>query len=378
MKLAIAIFKYFPYGGIQKDFMQIVEEAHRRGHKISAYTYEWNGSVPDYVDLHLLPAYALTNHRKAQQFFDSLHKEIRRNPPDLLLGFNRGPGLDVYFAGDNCFTSSERARHSGMYHFFNKRYTVYSQLERDVFAPESRTEILYLVEAQKEQYIKCFHTQENRFHLLPPGMTPDCRRPADASAIRDAKRNELNVHDPEILIVQVAANLMLKGADRLVEAVANLPDELRKHLKICFVGRDSTGRLVKLVEQLNLIPQVLFAGPRDDVQKYLLAADLMVHAARNEAAGTVLIEAIAAGLPVVCTENCGFSKFVADSHSGCVLSGKFDPMELEMTLQSILWNPWQLKTLSKYALEYAEHADFYSRAKVAVDCVEEVQHARHQ
>ena len=98
----------------------------------------------------------------------------------------------------------------------------------------------------------------------------------------------------------------------------------------------------------------------------------MIHPARNEATGTVLIEAIAAGLPVVCTDNCGFCKYVAESHSGCVISGHFDQMELNLTLQTILWEPSQLKQLSRYGLEYAETADFYSRAEKAVDIVEEV------
>ena len=47
-------------------------------------------------------------------------------------------------------------------------------------------------------------------------------------------------------------------------------------------------------------------------------------------------------------------------------------MELNLTLQTILWEPSQLKQLSRYGLEYAETADFYSRAEKAVDIVEEV------
>ena len=375
MHIAMAIFKYFPFGGIQNDFMRIVEAAHRRGHRITAFAYDWKGPVPEYLDLKLFRLRAFTNHRKAEEFFERLQKAVKANPPDVLLGFNRGPGLDVYFAGDNCFTLTEKEKHGGMYRFFNKRYAVYSDLEKEVFAPESKTVVMYLVEAQKKQYMKCFHTPATRFRLLPPGMNPDCRRGPDADALRSAKRAELKVAEDELMLVLVAANLMLKGADRVIEAVAALPDELKQKVKLFLVGKDAGGGLAKLVQQEKLEGHVFFEGLSSKVREYLLAADLMVHPARNEATGTVLIEAIAAGLPVVCTDNCGFHRYVAESHSGCVISGRFDQMELNMTLQTILWNPSQLKQLSHYGLEYAETADFYSRAEKAVDIVEEVARA---
>ncbi len=372
MHIAMAIFKYFPFGGIQNDFMRIAEVAGRRGHRITVYAYDWKGPVPDFLELKLLRVRSFTNHRKAEEFFALLRKAVQENPPDVLLGFNRGPGLDVYFAGDNCFTLTEQEKHGGMYRFFNKRYTVYAELERAVFAPESKTVVMYLVEAQKKQFVNCFHTPEKRFRLLPPGMNPACRRGPDADAVRSAKRAALKVADDEIMLIQVAANLMLKGADRVIEAVAALPEPLKKNVKLFLVGKDAGGRLKKLVQQHHLEQHVFFEGLSSKVREYLLAADLMIHPARNEATGTVLIEAIAAGLPVVCTDNCGFCKYVAESHSGCVISGRFDQMELNLTLQTILWEPSQLKQLSRYGLEYAETADFYSRAEKAVDIVEEV------
>ena len=370
MDIAMAIFKYFPFGGIQNDFMRIAEVAARRGHRITVYAYDWKGPVPDFLELKLFHVRSFTNHRKAEEFFDLLRKAVRENPPDVLLGFNRGPGLDLYFAGDNCFTQAGQP--GGVYRFFNKRYTVYSELERAVFAPESKTIVMYLVESQKKQYVNCFHTPERRFRLLPPGMNPACRRGPDAEAVRSAKRAALKVAEHEIMLLQVAANLMLKGADRVIEAVAALPEQLKRNVKLFLVGKDAGGRLRKQVQQKRLERHVFFEGLSSKVREYLLAADLMIHPARNEATGTVLIEAIAAGLPVVCTDNCGFCKYVAESHSGCVISGHFDQMELNLTLQTILWDPSQLKQLSRYGLEYAETADFYSRAERAVDIVEEV------
>lgn len=373
MNLAVALFKNFPSESIRTDFLRILEEAHSRGHLITLYTgSEWEGTLPDYVTLHRLPVSALTEYGRAQHFFDLLKRETSRTRPDILLGFSRGPGLDVYFAGDSCYTLREqKAGHFPIYHLFSKRYTVFSNLEREVFSPESRTEILYLTERQKEQYTACFHTQLKRFHLLPPGMSAECRRPENAESIRETTRKGMGLKDSDILIIQVASNLYSKGADRLLESIFSLPPGLRHSVKALLFGNDQGGKIRRLAEQLGMLTNVQIHPIRENLQVYLLAADLLVHLPRVESAGIILIEAIASGLPVVCTENCGYRRFIAESRAGCIISGKFDMLELDLTLQSILNEPEQLKILSRYALEYSETADFYSRSKAVVDYLEE-------
>ena len=51
------------------------------------------------------------------------------------------------------------------------------------------------------------------------------------------------------------------------------------------------------------------------------SADLLIHPAREEAAGNIIIEAIVSGLPSVVTESVGFSSEVLKHQSGEVLKG---------------------------------------------------------
>ena len=55
MRLAVCIFKYFPYGGIQRDMMKIVDECQRRGHEIQVFTLRWEAPRPDNLAVHVLP-----------------------------------------------------------------------------------------------------------------------------------------------------------------------------------------------------------------------------------------------------------------------------------------------------------------------------------
>ena len=42
-KLALVLYKYFPYGGLQKDFMAIAKELLLRGNRLKVYTRSWEG-----------------------------------------------------------------------------------------------------------------------------------------------------------------------------------------------------------------------------------------------------------------------------------------------------------------------------------------------
>ena len=67
-ELAFVLFKYFPYGGLQRDFLRIAEVCHRRGHSIRVYTLGWDGPVPDWVDLSEVPVTGLTNPARYRRF----------------------------------------------------------------------------------------------------------------------------------------------------------------------------------------------------------------------------------------------------------------------------------------------------------------------
>lgn len=98
---------------------------------------------------------------------------------------------------------------------------------------------------------------------------------------RAAKRRELGVAEEERMLLQVASNYKLKGGDRSIEALSSLPESLRKRCRLFFAGVPDGGAGESLARELHLERQVVFLGGRKDVPELLLAADLLVHPARN-------------------------------------------------------------------------------------------------
>ncbi|MCL2644994.1 MAG: glycosyltransferase family 1 protein, partial [Betaproteobacteria bacterium] len=226
MQLAFCLFKYFPYGGLQRDFLRIALACQARGHVIRVYTLEWQGEVPPGFEVQLVPVRAWRNHSRCSKFGAWVEADIARRPVDRVIGFNKMPGLDVYFAADPCFEEKARTLRNPLYRL-GGRYRHFAALERAVFAPEGRTEVLLISRTQQPFFERHYGTPSGRLHLLSPGISLDRRAPADAPVIRAAFRTEFGLGDDDLLLLLIGSGFKTKGLDRCLKALAALPEALR-------------------------------------------------------------------------------------------------------------------------------------------------------
>ncbi len=369
MVLAAVIYKFFPYGGVQLDFRRIIEECHRRGHKIMVFATRWEGECPGFVELHLVSVSACSNHARMAEFARKVNAMPEFRRADLRFGAVRIPGLDAYFAGDNCYAAKVIDEKPFFYRFL-PRCRTYRRLEESVFARGGKCKIMLIVPGQQPDFERFYHTEPDRFHLLPPGIPEDRKRPDNADEVRRVKRDELGVADDEVMILEIGSGFATKGVDRAIRAVAALPAAWKQRVRFFVVGRDNPRRFAALARRLRVGDRVTFLGGRGDVPALLQAADLMLHPAVNDAAAAVLAEAIVAGLPVLCTAACGFSALIAQARSGVVVPQPFEQAELDRQLAKMLETSAQLQAYQDNAILYADTADFYGRENEAADLLE--------
>lgn len=377
MKLAFTIFKYFPFGGLQLDFKRLLLEGLRRGHEITVLYDRWEGSFIEGAKYEKIPVLAISNRMKAQIFEKKANDFLKQHHFDAVIGFNRMKGLDIYFAADNCFREKS-VRKNPLIKLVSPRYKTYEQMEHAVFKKDAPTRILYLTEQQKAVYQQHYGTQEKRFFEVPPGVDPSCMPPDDPEErkqIRRKIRTQFGISQETVLLVQICSSFRTKGVDRSLKALGALPEPLKQ--KICYViaGNDKPGKFALLAEKLNLADKVHFIGGCNYVRDLLTGADLMIHPAREEAAGNVLAEAIANHLPVICSGNCGYAPLVAQA-GGKVLTNPFSQMEFSHLLEDLLISPEMFAELKAEAAANAQHIDFLHRAEKTFDYIEEsIQHA---
>jgi len=106
-----------------------------------------------------------------------------------------------------------------------------------------------------------------------------------------------------------------KGFDVLLAAVAELP---RLHLWLAGEG-DDRAPLEARARALGIADRVRFLGWRHDVPALLAACDVLAVASRHEPLGNVVLEAWAAGVPVVATASAGPAALIRDGESGLLV-----------------------------------------------------------
>ncbi len=134
-----------------------------------------------------------------------------------------------------------------------------------------------------------------------------------------ALRKELKVQAP--LILTVAGLIKRKGVDVILHALARLRDSHEFVFVVCGEGPEKEN-LRALSRELGLADRTIFAGriSREDIPRYFSAADLFLLGSHVEAAGNVLLEAMASARPIVCTDSGGPPEYVRDGATGFVVS----------------------------------------------------------
>lgn len=368
-KVAVSVYRYFPYGGLQKDMLNTVQALVKRGMDVTIFCMSWESNeIPEGVQVRRLRFRGLTHARKARKFDLALARVLKKRNFDLHLSFNKVSGADCYFVDDLPFA---RGKISWWKRLFSSRYRIYSQMERQVFGKNSSSaEIFCLTPEQKKRYQSIYSTSEQRFTILPPGIDERFRNGAASRELRrEAMRKELKLKDDDVALMMIGSAFYGKGVDRAIAAMNALPSEILKHCKLFVVGRNDHERLDKFARRCGVDDRVFFLDARNDIPELLSAADLLVNPARSDAAGIVLLEALCCGTPVLCTGNCGYAKVVGDA-GGVVLSHPFRQTKFNRALKLLLSMPGQLDELQQSAAVWQVSEEFFSRYEVMADIIE--------
>lgn len=129
---------------------------------------------------------------------------------------------------------------------------------------------------------------------------------------RQNVRKELGVSDEDILLVTTSRLVYKNAVDDVIAAVALLPPSVK--FIIFGLGPDEA-MLKSLAEKLSVQNRVQFRGQitHTDMPKYLKACNIFIRPSRSEGMGNSFVEAMAAGLPVIATQEGGISDFLFDA-----------------------------------------------------------------
>jgi UDP-glucose:(heptosyl)LPS alpha-1,3-glucosyltransferase len=254
VRLAFCLFRYFPYGGLQRDFLHIVKLCLARGDSVTVYAMKWegfencegsgSGNIDNILSKNLtvniisLPSYC-SNHTKAIKFSSIVNNIIKNKTDDhkydLIMGFNKMSGLDLYYCADSCYVAKVDQQKSGLIKLFYKltsRYKNFKFLESELF--KNKTKILFLSTQEKINYQNYYNIKQDLIYLLPPNIDKNRFQPVIDPYIKNNLKiklaQDLNLKPNNHWLLMIGSGFRTKGVDRSIRLVKNLLEKLNNNI----------------------------------------------------------------------------------------------------------------------------------------------------
>lgn len=207
-----------------------------------------------------------------------------------------------------------------------------------------------LITINKEDYHRALTFDAGKVEYVP-GVGLNTKDIQQTRIDKAQKKKELGVPESAFTLLSIGEHNKNKNHEVVLRALAKLNDD-RMHYIICGQGALQDD-LQELTRELGLDAQVHFAGYRKDIKEVCRTADVFVFPSYREGLSVALMEAMASGLPVICSNIRGNSDLVEDGKGGYLVSpGETD--QFAESIQKMQANPDLRKQFGEYNVERIE------------------------
>ena len=177
----------------------------------------------------------------------------------------------------------------------------------------------------KDIFLQEYNINPDKVSVINPGIDLNDYARQNKNSVRNSVRNELGINISDPVIIFASMNFEIKGLDDILFSLAKLKAQNRK-FKLIVAGKGNIKKYVKLAKQAQIISDVIFTGPvsREKLIRIYLAGDLYIMLSKFDTFGMVVLEAMAAGLPVVISSNVGAKDIVKEDKNGFIVGNTSD------------------------------------------------------
>ena len=155
-----------------------------------------------------------------------------------------------------------------------------------------------------------------------PNFVGDRPRNARAEVAREETRRELQLANDAIVLGSLGERTFAHGLQHLVRALPRIV-QAAPRASLVVIGQktvdDQTSEVCMMAAKLGVADRLVWTAPPSDLSALLAALDLFVMPSANEVQPLALLEAMAAGLPVVTTSAAGMAEYVDHGRTGLLV-----------------------------------------------------------
>lgn len=194
------------------------------------------------------------------------------------------------------------------------------------------TDVLITINKEDYQRAKNFKAQKVCY---VPGVGIDLQKFNSDYVNRDEKRNQIGIKASDFLLLSVGELIPRKNHEIAIRALSVLKKQGQlHHLEYVICGRGSyEGNLKKLAKELGVEDHIHFLGYRHDISEICRCSDLFVFMSHQEGLPVALMEAMACGLPAICSDIRGNTDLIENNVTGLIC--KNDSGELAQKISQL-------------------------------------------
>ncbi|MDD4091616.1 MAG: glycosyltransferase family 4 protein [Smithellaceae bacterium] len=199
-----------------------------------------------------------------------------------------------------------------------RKFVAVSHLTRDIFLQE------YLIDPEKVA-------------VIHPGVELSDYRRKSKDDVRRAVRSSLDISENELVMVFASMNFEIKGLDDIIASLGKIQKQSPR-LKLVVAGKGNIKKYQKIAGEAGAAENIVFTGvlDRDKLTDLYLAGDLYVMLSKFDTFGMVVLEAMAAGLPVMVSSHVGAKDLVVQNENGFVVDDPSDHDRVAFMLKAML------------------------------------------
>ena len=319
MKLAIVRQKYTPFGGAERFVERALAALRGKGVDVSVIAREWQGDVQG---IRVDPFYLGRTWRDAG-FARAVQQLIAGGRFDLVQSHERIPGCDIYRAGDGVHATWLELRNRPSDRFSPwHRYTLAAEAE--MFRHPGLRAVICNSRMVKDDIARRFGLDDEKLQVIYNGVDLESFHPRLRQEQGLALRDKAGIGPAVPLILFVGSGYERKGLPDLLRALAAMN---RRDALLWVVGRDKQETLMrKLAQSLGVDRRVMFLGGQADVRPFYGAADVFALPTLYDPFPNAALEALACGLPLLTTMNCGAAELVTSENGAVITASDVDAM----------------------------------------------------
>ena len=317
-KIAVVVPKYGLVGGGERFASEITERLARdKNLEVHVFANRWV-AASNRISFHKVPKIVFPRFIGPLVFAWYVKWKIGRMHFDLVHSHHWILNADIF--------SAHGVPHAGWVRNVRKRSpSLYDRaviyIENRIMREGAKTCFLPVSSLAMEAFRQEYAALPGKWEIVHPGVNVARFSTPDRAACRAEIRGRYGIGATDILLLFVGMNFEVKGLDTIIAALAKARiARPEANIRLLVVGRGDDGKYRKMARSLGIAEAVTFAGTQvEGLERYYRAADIFIMLSAFDTFGMVVLEAMAAGLPVIVSSNVGAKDLVEEGRNGYIL-----------------------------------------------------------